>query len=205
MKLIFTLLLLNFLTEVSYAKAFLEEHFADEILRVSAKYSLEPSMLFTLASIESDFEPLAIAVETSPSSAKTLTALRSDKIRVVYGGKTFHSGLSIVSIYPDNLETASYIAGLLEEMGFTFDVGLMQINTCNFSLKEAKDMFNPEKNLEKAAKHLSGCVKRYKNKVHEVECYNRGAGNLNRMLRKKKYYYPYYKRYKKHFTSYFGK
>ena len=199
------ILLIVFLSTL-HCKVFSENEIANEILRVSKKYNLDASMLYTIAMIESKFEPLAIAVETSNRSAKILSTLRSKGIRVVSGkAKTYHSKKAIVSIYPDDLETAKTIIVLLEKFGFTFDVGLMQINTCNFTLKEVEAMFYPKNNLEKSAKHLSGCVRRYQNTVHQIECYNRGAGNLNKMLKKKIYYYPYYKEYKKVFDKTFKK
>lgn len=185
-------------------KVFSEEEIATAILNISKKYKIKPQILFTIASIESDFEPLAIAVETSPRSAKVLTMLRSQGIRVIGGGETFHSKKSVVSIYPDDLDAAILIAEVLEKEGFIFDLGIMQINTFNFNLAESIEMFYPNKNLEKAAIHLSGCIKRFKKEAHQIECYNRGGGNLNKMLKKGGKYYPYYKRYKKHYKRIFS-
>jgi len=168
-------------------------------------------MLYTLMSIESDFEPFAIAIETTAERASVLKNLRSKDIRVIYGGKTYHSGLSVVSVYPNDIDTAIFIIHTLEKLGFGFDVGLMQINTVNFSLSEVKKMFYPYANIAKAKKHLKKCLREFSYLPHQVECYNRGAGNLRKSLksarRKGKVYayYPYWERYKKHWEKYFGK
>lgn len=189
------------------AKTFSEERVADAIMEQSEKYHIDPSILFTIGSVESDFEPLAIAVETTQESARVLSALRSDSIRVVFGDrKTYHSRRSIISLYPKDLETANYVIALLEKYGFCFDVGLMQINTVNFTLDEVRQMFLPENNVAKAASVYNVCRKHFKTLKNRVECYNRGAGNLKSALAKKNHsYYPYWKRFKRHYTRYFGK
>jgi len=173
------------------------------MLMKSTKYGLNPKMVYAIASVESDFEPLAIAVETSKPKADVLRKLASKNIRVRIG-KTYHSKINLVSLYPDSYKTAVFIINNLERLGFTFDVGLMQVNTCNFNQKEVRLMLDPEANLEKASKHLKGCVDRYSSTKLQVECYNRGAGNLNRMLKKGGRYFPYWKRYKKHYYKYFN-
>lgn len=181
---------------------FTDREVAEAMIRKGAKYNIDTRILYTIASIESNFEPLAIAVETSKHKAEVLKQLASDNIKILTG-RTYHSRIWLVSIYPDSYDTAVFIIHQLEKLGFGFDVGLMQINTVNFTLKEVKEMFNPEKNLEKACLHLSGCIKRYKSKKLQVECYNRGAGNLNRMLKKGGSYFPYWKRYNRHWNKYF--
>lgn len=180
-----------------------EADVAQIILQKSEKYGIDYRMLFTIASVESNFEPMAISVVTSSAKAQVLKQLASKDIRI-QTGTTYHSKISLVSIFPNSYETAVFIIHKLEELGFKFSVGFMQVDTVNFSLEEVKKMFHPEYNLEKAAKHLSGCINQFKTTVHQVECYNRGAGNLSKMLRNGKHYYPYWKRYKDHWRRYFG-
>ena len=184
-------------------KNFSEKEVGYAIIKASKKYGIPTKSLFTLASIESDFYPLVLTIETTPQSAKVLAKLREAGMRVVTGGTTAHSKLSIVNIYPPDLETAQMIARELKRRGFCFDLGLMQINSVNFTLEEASDLFYPEKNIEKAARVFKGCTRRFKSLVHQVECYNRGAGNLRRSLKKGKHYYPYWKRFQRHYRRYF--
>lgn len=203
-KLIYSSVILSSLLSFSYGNGvpFNEQDIAYTILEKAKKYNLDYRMLYTIASIESNFEPMAIAVETSEAKAKVLKNLASKNIKILTG-KTYHSKIWLVSIYPDSYETAVFIIRELERLGFGFDVGLMQVNTVNFTFKEVERMLSPEKNIEKACKHLSGCMKQFKKTVHQVECYNRGAGNLRSMLRTGKEYYPYWQRYKAHWNKYF--
>lgn len=195
-------LLMAFVTLLDANIPFGERDIANAIINKANKYGIDYRMLYTIASIESNFEPMAIAVETSQAKAEVLKQLSSKNIKILIG-KTYHSKIWLVSIYPDSYDTAVFIIHKLEELGFGFDVGLMQINTVNFSLHEVEKMFSPENNLEKACKHLSGCLRQFKKPVHQVECYNRGSGNLRKMLRKGKHYYPYWERYQRHWKKYF--
>lgn len=189
---------------LAHAKVFSETEIGDIILSVSNEYNIDPTILYTIASIESDFEPLSIAVETNRRSAEILSKLRSDNIRVVFGDrKTYHSKISLISLYPKDLETASYIIELLEKNEFCFDVGLMQINTVNFTLSEVRSMFLPENNIRKAATVYDDCRKQFKRLTHRVECYNRGAKNLRKDLARNKKYYPYWDRFQEDYKKYF--
>ena len=179
-----------------------EADIAKEIVLKAKEYNIDYRMLYTIVSVESDFEPLAIAVETSYHKAMVLKNLESKNIRI-RTGITYHSRISLVSLYPDSYDTAVFIIAKLEELGFIFDVGLMQVNTVNFTLDEVKEMLSPRENLDKACKHLSACIGQFKSVTHQVECYNRGAKNLRRMLKKGKHYYPYWERYKEHWKMYF--
>jgi len=171
-----------------------EKQLSQAILENARKYNLDPKILYTLVRIESNFEPYAIAVETSRESANMLKGLRSDHIRVQVG-KTYHSNLYLVSLFPDNKEDAKQIVILLKKLHFIFDVGLMQINTVNFNHKETAKMFDMNYNVKKGAKIFYSCTKLFKSFKHQVECYNRGAGNLRKSLRKGKSYAPYYNRF----------
>jgi len=195
------------LTAMSIAKPFSEEEVAELIQEYSRRYGVKEEYLYTLASIESDFEPMAITVETSGTKAAILSNLRKAGVRVLYSpkSKTFHSKRNVVAIYPEDKETAMYIIRLLKAAHFTFDVGLMQINSVNFSLKEAPDILFPRYNVKKAAEVFNGCQKRFRRLVHQVECYNRGAGNLSKAIRRGSHYYPYWVRFRRHYRRYFNK
>ena len=181
---------------------FSEQRIAKVINQKAKKYGLDTRKLFTIASIESGFNPFAIAIETSYAKAMTLKKLQSTHIKIQVG-RTYHSRIWLVTVLPDRYQDAVLIIETLEKLGFGFDVGLMQINTVNFTLSEVKEMLKPQKNIEKSARILKSCMSQFKNKVHQIECYNRGAGNLRKMLRKGGNYYPYYARYKRHWKRYF--
>jgi hypothetical protein len=176
---------------------------ADSIHYIKEKYSISEKTLFSLISIESDFKPLVITIETNPRVAKILAALRDIGVKIKTGGTTFHSKQAIVDIYPANIEMAVFIAKNLKRLGYIFDVGLAQINSTNLTIKEIDKIFYPKVNLEKAAQILKSCARQYNSLKLQLECYNRGAGNIKRALRNGDNYYPYWARYKQHYKNYF--
>jgi len=187
------------------AKVVTEEEISEAILHVAKKYHIAPSTIYTLASIESNFEPYVITIETTPTIAKFLEALRDLGLKIVTGGVTFHSKQAIVNIYPKDIAMAQYIAEILKQNAYDFDLGLMQIHSNNFTLEETAVLFYPKNNLEKSMKILSTCMKRFSENKNQIECYNRGGGNLNKALLKKDMKYPYYLRYKDHYKKYFNR
>jgi soluble lytic murein transglycosylase-like protein len=160
------------------------------------KYNIDAKVLFTIINIESAFNPFAIAVETNKASAMKLKKLQSDNIKIMIG-KTYHSKIWLVSIFPKNESDAIFIISLLKDLGFCFDVGLMQINSGNFSKKEVAKMLYPSYNINKGTRILKQCTQMFKDFKHQIECYNRGAGNLRKSLRKGKKYSPYFQQYMK--------
>lgn len=174
----------------------IEEEVAYTVLKNAKKYNIDPKILYTLIDIESAFYPNAICVETNKKSAMILKNLESDSIRIKTG-KTYHSKIWMVSIFPKSKADAITMSKQLRSMGFVYDTGLMQINSCNFKLEEAGKMFDVTYNIDKGAKIFNTCTKIFSSFKHQVECYNRGAGNLKKSLRKGKHYYPYYDQYRK--------
>ena len=184
-------------------KEFTNVEIAESIKYVSNKYNIPIKTYFTIMGVESNFKPLVIAIETNSKTATILEKLRETGLKIVLVGKTFHSKNRIVDIYPPDLDTAIFIAKSLKQLGFTFDIGLMQINSVNFSLNDIDKLFYPKENLEKASKILKTCSKIYKTLKLQLECYNRGSKNLSKALNAGLDYAPYYKRYKKYYKEYF--
>jgi hypothetical protein len=180
-----------------------EEEVSEAIILIAEKYKIDPSTIYTIASIESNFKPYVITIETTPKIAKLLEALRELGLKIITGGTTFHSKQAIVNIYPKDIAMAQYIAEILKQNDYDFDLGLMQIHSTNFTLEETAALFYPKNNIEKSMKILRTCMKRFKAKKNQIECYNRGGGNLNRALLNKKLKYPYYSRFIEHYNKYF--
>ena len=176
---------------------------ADSIHYISNKYGIKMESIFTLISVESGFKPLVITIETNSKTAKILENLRNIGIKIKTGGNTFHSKQAIVDIYPNSLKMAVFIAKNLKKLGYTFDVGLMQINSINFSINQINNIFYPKVNLEKASKVLKSCTRQYSSLKLQLECYNRGSSNLSKALKNGLSYYPYWEKYKEHYKIYF--
>jgi soluble lytic murein transglycosylase-like protein len=179
------------------------EEISEIILYMAKRYNIDASLIYTLISIESNFKPLVITIETTPKIAEFLKALREIGLKVVTGGHTFHSKEAIVNIYPEDIAMAQYIAESLKQNGYAFDLGLMQIHSTNFLLEETALLVYPKNNLEKGLNILQECLKIFLEKKDQIECYNRGAGNLKKAHKKGIITYPYYKRYKAHYNRYF--
>jgi len=202
MKNIYSFALLLLLLTSSIEAKITEYDVAYEINKNAQKYKIDPKLIYTIIAIESGFNPNALAVETTYKKAQVLKRLASKDI-IIKTGTTYHSRISLVSIYPKNYTTAANLAKRLEKEGFTFDAGLMQINTVHFSLEEAIEILTPSLNIEKGTKHLAHCLKQFSSLKHSIECYNRGRGNLRKMLKTKKRYFPFWERFKKHYNSFF--
>lgn len=182
-----------------------EEEISEAILYVAKKYDIELSTIYTLVSIESNFSPYVITIETTPQIAKLLETLRELGLKIITGGTTFHSKQAIVNIYPQDIAMAQYIAEILKQHDYRFDLGLMQIHSTNFSLAETAALFYPKNNLEKSMTILKTCMRLFSTKKNQIECYNRGGGNLRKALKKNKNLkYPYHDRFVKHYNKYFG-
>ena len=185
------------------AKMVTEEEVSESILFVAKKYKIDPSTVYTIASIESNFKPYVITIETTPQIARLLEALRDLGLKIVTGGTTFHSKQAIVNIYPKDIAVAQYIAEILKQNEYAFDLGLMQIHSTNFTLQETAALFYPKNNLEKSMQILTTCRKLFNTQKNQIECYNRGAGNLQKALKNNISRYPYYIRFVKHYNMYF--
>jgi len=185
------------------AKVVTEEEISESILWVAKKYKIAPAIIYTIVSIESNFEPYVITIETTQKIAQLLEGLRALGLRIVTGGTTFHSKQAIVNIYPNDITMAQYIAEILKEHGYNFDLGLMQIHSSNFTADEVSTLFYPKNNLDKSIKILKTCMKIFKSKKNYIECYNRGGSNLKKALDKGSLKYPYYTRFKKHYNKFF--
>lgn len=192
-----TLLFLSF--RLVFSQVFTEEEVVKGMIAAARHHNIPLESLVTIASTESDFRPLILTIETKPKTAKLLKRLAGAGLRIITGGQTSHSKLAIVNILPKSIEEAIFVARALKANGYTFDLGLMQINSCNFSLNEIDKLFYPSYNVAKSAKILKSCVISFKRRRDQIECYNRGAGNLKRYLKKKKRRkkFPYWKRFNK--------
>lgn len=184
-----------FIFQLSYGYS--NEQILKTINSVSKKQQISARILYTIVKIESDFDPFAISFLTDRQNALYFKKLDSSKARVNIGSYSLNRKKWFVNISPQTEEYAKAIAKELLKSGFSIDVGLGQINSYNFTKDELKQIFNPQYNLQKAAKVLRECYNA-KNKELEktIECYNYGMRNRNSN--------PYYRRFYKHYLKTFS-
>lgn len=182
------LLLLSFiLLTLSYASFSKEQNIAQALKQEALNSKIDKRLLYTIAKIESNFEPLIIAF----TSTKRLR---------IEGGRVSVKHLKYKNKYliqirgsQKDLET---IALYLINQGLNIDIGLMQINSINFTKEELPLLFNPSYNVKKATQVLSQCRAKFGSLKKSIECYNKG-NNLGKS-------YNYYTNFTRHFIRDFG-
>lgn len=165
---------------------FSEYSIAESLKRVASQKEIDPRVLYTIAKIESNFEPLIISFTSYSKdfnfeNAVTKTGKYKDKFTV--------------SITADKFRLQEILEYLIDR-GFSVDAGLMQVNSINFSKHEIPYIFELEYNIHKSTKVLEGCIQQYKTMRDSIECYNKGF--------KRKITYGYWDRFKNNFMTDFG-
>lgn len=159
---------------------------AKELKRVSYKNNIDKRVLYTLAKIESNFNPLIISFTHSHTNfdfknLKKKISRYKNKYLISFTGKE------------KDLQEALRI---LLKQGISVDVGLMQINSVNFKEKEIATIFKPSVNIEKSAFVLKQCIASKIKTKDSIECYNKGIKKVSN--------FDYYEKFKKHYLRDFG-
>lgn len=153
-------------------------------------YNIDYKISYTIAKIESGFNPYAIGVLTDKHRGKKiLKAIVKKNVRFTFD--SFKDKLHI-SIKPNSYKEALDILKNLKELKIkNYDLGLMQINRQNIkSFAEEKALLkSPKYNINKGIKILRDCYdKTGRNPIKALECYNKGFDF-------KKYKYDYVKKF----------
>ena len=161
---------------------------ANALIRQAKASNTDPKIVYTLAKIETGFNPLLIAFVTSSKKDYKFENATTKKGR--------YKDKYIVSISSSSVETLSAIAKELIDSGYSVDVGLMQINSVNFEPDSVEDIFDLDTNIKKAISVLAMCQNRYESTKNVIECYNKGF-----MAKKSD---DYYAKFKSSFIRDFG-
>ncbi|ECL7251360.1 lytic transglycosylase domain-containing protein [Campylobacter jejuni] len=151
------------------------------------KYNIDKKILYTIAKIESNFNTNVIAFV---SDKKVNIIGKNIKIKNLN-----YKNKYLIQISSD-INTLKKIAIFFIQKGYKIDVGLMQINSQNFTLQELDYIFNLDYNISKAVDILYQCKNKFKNVKNTIECYNKG----NKLGKN----YDYYKRFLSHYVKDFG-
>lgn len=146
---------------------------------------IDSRLLYSIAKVESNFEPLIIAFVSNKKDFKFKNAKTT-----VLPYKKKH----LIQIRA-NEETLKAIAMELINKGYKIDVGLMQINSINFTKEELPFIFKPKYNIHKSAQVLKNCNEKFEDLRGTLECYNKGFT--------KKFSYDYYSKVKESFVTSF--
>ena len=148
------------------------------------KYNIDKKILYTIAKIESNFNTNVIAFV---SDKKVNIIGKNIKIKNLN-----YKNKYLIQISSD-INTLKKIAIFFIQKGYKIDVGLMQINSQNFTLQELDYIFNLDYNISKAVDILYQCKNKFKNVKNTIECYNKG----NKLGKN----YDYYKRFLSHYVG----
>lgn len=162
------------------------DEIARELKRISLKNNIDKKILYTLAKIESNFNPLIISFTSSHTNfnfkgLKKKVSKYKNKYLISFTGKE------------KDLQEA--LRNLIKQ-GVKVDVGLMQINSVNFKENEIPYIFKPSFNIEKSAFVLKQCMSVKSTLKHSIECYNKGVKEVSN--------FDYYEKFKNNFLRDFG-
>lgn len=178
---------LVFICNIVFAN-YSELDIANTIKKYAKEYDIDQRILYTIAKIESGFNPKAIAFVS-----KTKNPLKFSEVKV----KTAkYRDKYIISLYPHSNQKAISLAKQIINAGYKIDIGLFQINSVNFKYNEIEKMFNIEHNAKKAVEILNFCSLKKQKFKNTIECYNKGLrSNTN---------FDYYLKFKNSFIKDFA-
>ena len=160
---------------------------ANALKLASIQNDIDKRVLYTLAKIESNFNPLIISFTAKHTNFHFKNLHKSvkkykDKYLINFRGSE------------EDLQKALRV--LLQDKSLKIDVGLMQINNVNFNKSEIPYIFNPSYNTQKATLVLKECIAKKALMKDSIECYNKGFRRVS--------HFDYYARFKKSFLRDFG-
>lgn len=185
MKKIFLLLIYFFAT---FAFGYSNQDIANSIKKQSNLANVDKRLIYTIAKIESGFNPLVIAF----TSTKKDFDFPNAKTKICKYNKSKY----LIQIKSKDKQNLIKIAKYLINQGYKVDVGLMQINSVNFTQNELYKMFELDYNIKKSIRVLSQCQLKMQNLKDTIECYNKGFKKYNKK--------DYYAKFKNSFITDFG-
>lgn len=165
-----------------------DQMIADSLKKLAYKHNIDKKVLYTIAKIESGFTPLIICFTSKSKDHKYLN------LRKIVGK---YKDKYLITFTGAELDLKIALKDLIQK-GYKVDVGLMQINSINFSNSEIDRIFNIEYNISKSIAVLKMCMKLGDDTKQIIECYNKGK-------RDKYARYDYYEKFKNSFLLSFAR
>lgn len=163
---------------------------------VSHKSDLDVRILYTIASIESNFNPYVISFITSDINLlkKLENGFKNTKYTLKYS--KYNKKQYIINISSEDEKEMIKIANFFWDMDFNIDFGIMQISKQNLTKNETEYIFSPFYNISKSSNILLSCNEKYKDLKNVIECYNKGFIKKNK--------YNYYAKFQNNYNKFFG-
>lgn len=144
-------------------------------VKVGQIYGIEPSLLYSIAKVESNLDRYVVAFSAhkmTPKQARDLEAFLKQK------GIESQMHTKVISIRSKNKYEASHVVHFLYTRNYPrFDMGIMQINSIHkLMLDRANisfyDLFDPKVNIQVGAYILATCFAKHKNNKDAINAYN---------------------------------
>lgn len=170
-----------------------DDEIAKSLNLVSQKTSVDKTLLYLIADIESGFNNNIIAFQCDKWLIKYLKKKLPSRYKISYAK---YKNRYLVSVKNENTKELENLVLALWDMGLKLDIGLMQINQANLNKNDIALFFNPNFSVAKASEVLQGCGLKFKDLKNIVECYNKGFA--------KKKSFDYYAKFEAKYKKYFG-
>lgn len=160
---------------------------ANALKKASLQSGIDKRVLYTIAKIESEFEPhiIAFASQKKFNTAQTNIDIRNIPYKNEY----------LIQVRADKEMLKLIILELIKK-GFSVDIGLMQINSSNLTKEELNHILELDYNLVKSTYILKLCIKQKNSLKESIECYNKGLRKVAN--------YNYYEKFRKSFIRDFA-
>lgn len=137
---------------------------ANALKLASIQNDIDKRVLYTLAKIESNFNPLIISFTAKHTNFHFKNLQKSVKK---------YKDRYLINFKGSEKELQKALKILLQDKTLKIDVGLMQINNVNFNKSEIPYIFNPSYNTQKATLVLKECIAKKALMKDSIECYTK--------------------------------
>ncbi|ACZ13017.1 lytic transglycosylase domain-containing protein [Sulfurospirillum deleyianum] len=152
------------------------KHYGENIwVKVGQIYGIEPSLLYSIAKVESDLDRYVVAF-----SANKMTQKQARELEQFLKQKGIESKrhTQVIAIKSKNRYEASHVVHFLYTRNYPrFDMGIMQINSIHKPMLDRAnislyDLFDPKVNIQVGAYILATCFAKHKNNKDAINAYN---------------------------------
>lgn len=148
-------------------------------VKVGKIYGIEPSLLYSIAKVESNLDRYVVAF-----SHTRMTPKQDENLEIFLRKNGIESKRysQVISIKNKNKNEASKVVYFLYTNNYPrFDMGIMQINSIHKPLLDKArisfyDLFDPKINIQVGAYVLATCFAKHKNNKDAINAYN---GKIN--------------------------